>query len=69
MMINGHGFGPDYLIDAGATLIILIPLFFYILIRQFFNGHVTIVKVSGLIAFFSVCLCAPECDILSSNGL
>ncbi|MDY1543851.1 hypothetical protein [Lactiplantibacillus pentosus] len=52
MMINGHGFGPDYLIDAGATLIILIPLFFYILIRQFFNGHVTIVKVSGLIAFF-----------------
>lgn len=52
MMINGHGFGPDYLIDAGVTLIILIPLFFYILIRQFFNGHVTIVKVSGLIAFF-----------------
>lgn len=52
MMINGQGFGPDYIIDAGATLIILVPLFFYILIRQFFNGHATVVKVSGLIAFF-----------------
>ncbi|KZU96684.1 hypothetical protein Lp19_0660 [Lactiplantibacillus plantarum] len=34
MMINGHGFGPDYIVDSGVVLIVLIPLFLAILVRQ-----------------------------------
>ncbi|MCG0633270.1 integral membrane protein [Lactiplantibacillus plantarum] len=41
MMINGHGFGPDYIVDSGVVLIVLIPLFLAILVRQISKKRVT----------------------------
>ncbi|WP_259609098.1 hypothetical protein [Lactiplantibacillus plantarum] len=52
MMINGHGFGPDYIVDSGIALIVLIPLFLAILVRQISKKRVTFFRISGLIMFF-----------------
>lgn len=52
MMINGHGFGPDYIVDSGVALIVLIPLFLAILVRQISKKRVTFFRISGLIMFF-----------------
>ncbi len=51
-MINGHGFGPDYIVDAGVTLIILIPVFWGILGRLIAKKRVTFMRISGLVIFF-----------------
>jgi len=53
MMINGHGFGPDYLVDSGIILIILIPLFIAILVRQVLKKRFSILRVGGLMIFFA----------------
>jgi len=52
MMINGHGFGPDYLVDSGIILIILIPLFIMILVRQVLKKRFSVFRIGGLMIFF-----------------
>lgn len=52
MMINGHGFGPDYIVDSGILLIVMIPLILAIIVRQVLKKKVAFFRISGLVMFF-----------------